>query len=106
MNINRTVIVTAATAPLARQLAEYVSPGGVNMFQTPLYTGVNITHYVSSGWIKEEFDLALTDANYLFSICDGLATLVQCQNLINTSIVVDCDLEDAYSTYARLGLTI
>lgn len=106
MNVNRTIIVTAANAPLARTLASTLAAGGVNMFETPLYTGAIITHYVSSGWINSDYDLMLTDADALFAACEGAATLLQCQTLVSTSIVIDCDTEGAYDTFARLGLTI
>lgn len=106
MNVNRTIIVTSANAPLARTLGTTLTPGGVNMFETPLYTGAIITHYVSSGWINSDYDVMLTDANALFNACGGVATLLQCQTLVNTSTVVDCDSESAYDTFARLGLTI
>lgn len=76
------------------------------MFETPLYTNGIITHYVSSGWINSDYDIMLTDANALFAACGGAATLAQCQNLVSTSTVVNCDSEGAYATFARLGLTI
>lgn len=105
--INRTILIEHTRAPLARALAAGLSAGGVGMFETPVYNQSQaITYYVSSGWIGAEWDMALKDANVLFEVCKGTATLSQCQDLINTSIVVDCNLEDAYSTYARLGLTI
>lgn len=111
MNINRTIIVPASLVVLARSIAEALAPGGVGMFQTPLYTGVNLTHYVSSGLIDSSFENALLDANALYAFCQAVippanATLAQCQDLIAQSIVVDCDVEDAYTTFARLGLTI
>lgn len=104
MNVNRTLIITAANAPLARALAAGLAAGGAGMFETPLYTGVVLTHYISSGWIDAQFDAVLTDANALFAACGGAATLVQCQELISTGIVVDCDAENAQATIARFGL--
>lgn len=102
--INRTVVVTAANAPLARTLAAALSAGGVGMFESPLPNEANPTHFISSGQIDSAFDVVLKDANALFQASNGLATLVQCQNLIETSIVVDCDIESASETCARLGL--
>lgn len=128
MNINRTIIIPAMLTPLARALAEAQSAGGVGMFATPLYTGANITHYISSGWIDEAFDALLplhsiqvtktgtvvtppsqavkdASANLLFNAGKGMATLAQCQALVETSIVINCDVEGAQATVARMGLT-
>lgn len=105
-NINRTIIVTAALAPLARALAAAQSPGGVGMFETPVYTGANLTHYVSSGLIDERFGALLGDADLLFAAAGGAATLSQCQALVSTSVVVDCDVEGAHATLDRMGVTI
>lgn len=106
MNINRTIIIPAALAPLARALSVGMSAGGVGMFETPLYTGAEITHYVSSGWIDEAFDVVLSDADALFAACGGAATLEQCQALTGTSEVADCDIESAQATFDRLGVTL
>lgn len=53
----RTLIVTASTAPLARELAASFGPGGAGMWTTPLSaTGEDpATHYVSTGLIPEQF---------------------------------------------------
>lgn len=104
--INRTIIVTAANAPLARILAANAASGGVGMFDSPLPPGSsNPTHFISSGQIYAIFGTMLTDANVLFQSANGLATLAECQNLIDTSVVVDCDIESAEQTCIRLGLT-
>jgi hypothetical protein len=53
-DIFRTLIVTAADAPLARDIAAALGgAGGQYMWQTPLAPTVDgpATHYVSSGWI-------------------------------------------------------
>lgn len=52
-DIFRTLIVTAADAPLAREIAATLSSGGAAMWTTPLSPTGNmpITHYVSSGFI-------------------------------------------------------
>lgn len=102
--INRTIIITAANAPLARTLAAALSAGGVGMFESPLPSEVNPTHFISSGQIDSAFDTVLKDANALFQAAQGIATLAECQNLIDTSVVVDCDVESASDTCARLGL--
>lgn len=105
-NINRTILVPATLAPLARALAAGLSAGGTGMFEVPLCKAGQITYYVSSGWIDEGFGMALTDADALFSACGGAATLAQCQALVAQSIVVDCDVESAQATMDKLGLTV
>lgn len=105
MTINRTIIVTAANAPLARALAAALSAGGAGMFESALPPeAANPTHFISSGQIDSAFDIVLNDANALFQAAQGMATLAECQNLIDTSVVVDCDIESASDTCARLGL--
>lgn len=129
MNINRTIIIPAAFAPLARALSAGMTSGGAGMFETPLYTGAVLTHYISSGLIDEAYDAMLplhtveiteagtvvtpptpeaksAAASAIFNAADGLVTLAQCEALVGASIVIDCDVESAQATIARLGLTI
>lgn len=104
MTINRTIIVTAANAPLARYVADNYE-GGAGMFESALPPeSANPTNFISSGQIDSAFDIVLKDANALFQAANGMATLTECQNLIDTSVVVDCDIESASDTCARLGL--
>jgi hypothetical protein len=51
IDVERTLIVTAANVPLARALASGLSSGGVGMFTAGLSpTGtLPATHYISSG---------------------------------------------------------
>ena len=60
----RTLIVTAATAPLSRSIATTLSPtGGQNMWVTPLSATGNApaTHYVSTGLISPEFAMLVPE---------------------------------------------
>ena len=116
MTINRTVIVTATYAPLARALAAGLSAGGVGMFESPLPPeSANPTHYISSGQIDAAFDAMLplegssqavkdAAADLMFTAAGGLAALTQCKALVDTSIVVDCDVESAEATCRRYNL--
>ncbi len=56
-DILRTLILPAAVAPLARQIAATLSPGGIGMWTTGLSpTGAEpATHYISTGLIAPEF---------------------------------------------------
>jgi len=47
----RTLIVSASIAPAVRALAD-TWPGGQGMFTVPLYTGSDVTHYISTGMIN------------------------------------------------------
>ena len=53
----RTLVITAADAPLAREIAAAFGPGGQGMWVTGLSAdgGEPATHYVSSGYIPAEF---------------------------------------------------
>jgi len=51
MDTFRTMIVSSAIAPSVRGLAD-TWPGGIGMFTVPLYTGEEVTHYLSSGMIS------------------------------------------------------
>lgn len=116
-NINRTILITPQLAPLARALAAGLSYGGAGMFEASRNLNGSLAYYVSSGLIDATFgdllplegsDQATKDAarDKLFTAANGAATLEQCQALVDTSIVVDCDVESAEGTYARLGLTL
>lgn len=110
MNINRTIIVTADDAPLARSLAAGLAAGGVGMFETPC-TVAGAPCFVSSGLIDAAFGVVLADANALYAACQAIippanVTLAQCQDLVANSIVVDCDVESAQDTFTRLGVAI
>lgn len=53
MDAFRTIIIPAPTATDARALAA-TWPGGVGMWITPLYTGEDVTHYISTGKMSAE----------------------------------------------------
>lgn len=103
-NIFHTIIIPASLAPLARALGAGLSPAGAGMFVTPLYDATNtITHYISSGWIGEEFGTLITDADLLFEACAGAATIEQCTALVSQSTV---STDEPHSLIATMGLTL
>jgi hypothetical protein len=57
MDIFRTLIVTADSAPLAREIAASFGPGGAGMWTTPLSADGQepASHYISSGFIPPAF---------------------------------------------------
>jgi len=56
-DVFRTLVITAADAPLAREIAAAFGPGGMGMWTTPLsaHGQEPATHYISSGYIPAEF---------------------------------------------------
>lgn len=105
-NINFTIIVTAANAPLARSIAAKQGTSGEGMFERPVYTLGILTDYISSGQINDIFATMLTDADVLFAAANGEATLVQCQDLIATSHVCDCNIQSPFALLDSLGKTL
>jgi hypothetical protein len=107
---NRTIIVRAADAPLARALAAGIAgPSGSGMFVVKFSaTGAApATHYVSSGLIQPQFAGLLADANAMYAAAQAAGatvTLAQCQALLANSTVQDAGAESALATIARLGL--
>ena len=47
----RTILVPASVVEECRALASHF-PGGEGMFITPVYTGSELTHYISTGYIS------------------------------------------------------
>jgi hypothetical protein len=123
----RTLITTAATTPLARDIAATLSPtAGQNMWLTGLSATGNApaTHYVSTGLISPEFAMLVPeqvweqDANgdwvmtsstpgdpvtcYDLCIAGGL-TVTQAQvNAVYAA--ADVTEQEPFTAFARLGL--
>src|SRR5690625_6813750 len=56
-----TAIVPAETVETYRAMAAGLHPAGAGMFITPLYTGEELTHYISTGLIDTIFTDVVTD---------------------------------------------
>lgn len=56
-----TIVVPAETAQTYRDLAASLHPAGEGMFLTPLYSGEELTHYISTGKIDAVFTDVLQD---------------------------------------------
>ena len=119
MYVNRTLILPAAHAPLARALAAHLAgPPGDGMWVVGLSEDGSepATHYVSSGPVGAEFDAMLTDADALWgavqmSAESGLKsvdaiTRADCVALVESAEVVDLDDETVFDTLWRLELEI
>ena len=123
----RTLIVTAAHAPFAQQLAASFGPGGAGMWTTPLSaSGLDpATHYISSGALPEEFaDLVPTQtweqidgtwtmtgstpgnpaAIYAVAQSQGVqCTLAEVEDTLTSSDVTE---QPPFVAMGRMGLTI
>lgn len=110
--VKKTVVVTAANAPLARALSEGIAgPSGSNMFQRGLSaTGAPpATHYASSGWLWDTYVALMTDADAMFAAAQqagSAVTLAECQALVNESDISDALVETPEAAFARLGLVM
>lgn len=118
-DVFRTMIVTAADAPLARTLAAGLSPGGVGMFVVGLSpTGkAPATHYISTGHIAEPFAACIVSGESLHAACTAAGAAVDratCDGLVQRSDVSDGTRfdpesealigESPFDAMARLGL--
>lgn len=103
---HRTMIVPAALAPLARQLAAGIAgESGQGMWQTPLSaTGAApATHYISAGLVWPEFAALLTDPQAIVARSGGAVDLATAQALASASVV---STDPAASVLAAQGLQI
>lgn len=108
MDTHATMIIPARLVDLARALAAGLSGGGAGMFVRGLSaTGQPpATHYVSSGFISEQFGPLLTDAGLLHGACEAAGaavTAVQCEELVASA---DVSYEDPYAAFERLALVL
>lgn len=104
METFRTMIVPVEHVALARSLAEGLSKaGGANMWLTPLSsTGTApATHFISTGYIKEEFAVLMTDAQLIHNACDASVPLVSIQAMLSAS---DISEEEPFAAMTRLSL--
>lgn len=128
MDIYRTLIVTADSAPLAREIAASFGPGGVGMWTTPLSSdgAEPATHFISSGYIPPEFaymvpsqtwamdengDWIMTGSDpgdplavYEAATAQGVVTtLADVEAVFATADVTD---EEPFAAMGRMGLKI
>ncbi|MDX9700574.1 MAG: hypothetical protein RBT55_13440 [Rhodocyclaceae bacterium] len=101
----RTMIVSAAIAPTARQLAEAV-PAGLGMFVAAYSpTGAApATHFVPEGWIEEQFAEALESPAALVAMLAAVGvtmTLTDAEALLSQATVSELP---ASEVLAEMGL--
>ena len=122
MYVNRTMILPAAHAPLARALAAHLAgPPGEGMWVVGLSADGTepATHYVSSGPVATELAPLLTDAEALWGAVQaataaGMAspangpavTQADCEALVRDAEVVDLTDELPFDTFSRLNLQL
>jgi len=105
----QTMVVTAAFAPMARELASAV-PAGLGMFVAGYSpTGkAPATHYVSEGWIKAEFAIALTDPATLVAVlkeADVKITLENAKSLLAQATVSVLPASEALNSMGLLPVS-
>ena len=121
MELFRTLIVSAAIAPSVRGLSD-AWPGGIGMFTVPLYTGEEVTHYLSSGMISGVIAEQLPHTDYSGEepvVIEGdLEALVEAINTDNPSAGAtiegltamlsgaDISTQDWRDAIARMNLTM
>lgn len=108
MDIFRTLIVTGDSAPLAREIAGSFGSGGEGMWITPLSANGEepASHYISSGYIPEQFASLLTDAAAVHqaAVAQGVScTLAEVEAVLATS---DISEDEPFAAMGRLGLQI
>lgn len=105
----RTIVVTAADAPLARLLAEgLMGADGTGMYTAALSATAAPppSHYVSTGQMDADYAAQMADADALHAACVDAnldVTLAQCQTLVANS---DVSEEPPFTAFARLGLAL
>lgn len=119
----RTMIVPAEQVALARSICSTLAPtGGVGMFDVPLSAdgSVPATHYVSTGYLDDEFAQLTPLTEYpaegnpvVVSAGNPAAVAALCANegLVVTEVEVaalfaasDVTTQDPFVAFARLGL--
>ena len=117
MDVYRNMIVKSEYVELARFLCETLAPvGGANMFTTALSAveGSVVTHYISSGFIDEEFAnlMPLREESYpgqpemIVALMDALGHEVSLEAVTQLLSTADVCLEEPFTALARLGLKI
>lgn len=119
----RTIIIPAAIVTKARTVGSELSAAGEGMYVTGLRpigsTGLP-THYVSSGFLRDEFNTAITNAIALYNAAaQGAAsqgkpfttTQTDANDLIANGLVhagfdSSGNVEDPHQLFKRLGLEI
>lgn len=115
---HRTIIVPAAPVSTYQDMAD-TFPGGTGMFVVPLYTGSDLTHYISSGPIDPLLasmmphtdysdEEPVTHAGDLEALVDHMnSTEPESADLPTVTALLDaCDIstQSADEAMARLGL--
>jgi hypothetical protein len=127
-NIFRTLIIQADTADLTREIAATLSPAGAGMWTTGLSSDGKqpASHYISTGYITEEFahmvpqQIYLQDESGAWQLVETLpgnpeavtqacnangleVTLEQVQAIFDTADVTE---QEAFVAMQRLGLSL
>lgn len=105
--VHRTMIITAAYAPLARALtAGLAGESGSNMFATPLSAdgALPASHYVSAGLIQDNFAALMVDADGIYAACQAAGNPVALETIQGLVAASDITDEEPFAAFERLGL--
>ena len=98
---HRTLIVAAAVVGECRTLAS-AFPGGSGMFVAPLYTGADLTHYISSGFIDQSVADMLDDPA---AMAQATGATVEQTTALREQMHISTRA-DVHSELSELGLTL
>lgn len=127
-DIFRTMILPAATTPVAQQIAAALSPAGAGMWTTPLSTTGQepATHYISTGFIGEDFAYMVPeqmweqdkeglwscvaneggDASAVYDACVAAELAITLADIEAVFAPADVTAQDPFVAMQRLGLSI
>jgi hypothetical protein len=108
-SIFKTMVVTAAIAPVARQLASAL-PSGLGMFLAAYSpTGAApATHYVSEGWVWKIFADALSSPDALVAMLAQYGQtmpLAQAQALLSQAVVSESPASEVLTGMGLIPVT-
>lgn len=126
MDTFATLIISASDASLARQIASSFGTGGDGMWTTGLGQTDQITHYISSGYIPEEFvslapsarweqddtgvwvqtDYYPGDASAVYAYASQAGIECTLQDIEGIFSRSDCSGQEPFVAMNRLGLKI
>ena len=100
--------VAAPDVELVRDICTGLGANGVGMFITPLSeTGdYPATHYVSTGFIPEQFVYLLGDANALHYVANEAGVVCTIEAVTRLLTNADVTDEEPFVAFERLGLSI
>lgn len=111
-DIHINIMVADQDVSTARTIAAALSPAGFSEFRIPLRpigdTGP-ATHWLTSGWLGEQFVALARDPDALYAVTSGAGlpyTLDQLKAMHERAVIVPVEDQDAQSFIAAQGMEI